>query len=164
MKFSPIKTSEVIAEKYKRYLKTIFQISDPDYEEQFIKALAERNILAKGPYLDAVDTFKKGKSLRQLTDEGTVSRKMEKLNFPKDRTLYLHQEKAIRKAKEGKNLVVSTGTGSGKTESFLIGGSICLKMKEDGSKETFICIQRSLTAISIPSVRVRNTGRPDMTS
>ncbi len=136
MKFSPIKTSEVIAEKYKRYLKTIFQISDPDYEEQFIKALAEKNILAKGPYLDAVDTFKKGKSLRQLMDEGTVSRKMEKLNFPKDRTLYLHQEKAIRKAKEGKNLVVSTGTGSGKTESFLL--PILSSLSEEVEKGT-IC-------------------------
>ncbi len=136
MKFSPIKTSKVIAEKYKRYLKTIFQISDEDYENQFIKALAEKDILAKGPYLDAVDTFKKGKSLTQLMDEGLVSRKMEKLNFPKDRTLYLHQEKAIRKSKEGKNLVVSTGTGSGKTESFLL--PILSSLSEEVEKGT-IC-------------------------
>ena len=120
MKFSPIKTSAVIVEKYKRYLSTIFQIADEDYEKQFKKALSEKEILAKGPYLDAVDTFKKGKSLSELMDEGIVSENMGKLNFPKDRTLYLHQERAIRKAKEGKNIVVSTGTGSGKTESFLL--------------------------------------------
>ena len=120
MKFSPIKTSDVIVEKYKRYLSTIFQIADEDYEKQFKKALSEKEILAKGPYLDAVDTFKKGKSLSKLMDEGIVSENMGKLNFPKDRTLYLHQERAIRKAKEGKNMVVSTGTGSGKTESFLL--------------------------------------------
>ncbi len=120
MKFSPIKSSDVIVDKYKRYLSTIFKISDEDYEKQFVKALAEKDMLAKGPYLDAVDTFKKGKSLSSLMDEGVVSKEMKKLNFPLDRSLYLHQEKAIRKALEGKNIVVSTGTGSGKTESFLL--------------------------------------------
>ena len=37
-----------------------------------------------------------------------------------ERPLYLHQEQALRKANEGNNLVVTTGTGSGKTECFLI--------------------------------------------
>ncbi len=120
MKFSPINTSDVIVDKYKKYLSTIFQIADVDYEEHLKKALSEKNILAKGPYLDAVDTFKKGKSLSELMDEGVVSRNMEKLNFPIDRKLYLHQERAIRKVKEKTNIVVSTGTGSGKTESFLL--------------------------------------------
>ncbi|WP_343287357.1 DEAD/DEAH box helicase [Gordonia sp. SID5947] len=36
------------------------------------------------------------------------------------RPLYQHQETAIRKVVDGRNLVVSTGTGSGKTESFLV--------------------------------------------
>ena len=34
--------------------------------------------------------------------------------------MYLHQEQALRKAAAGRNLVVATGTGSGKTESFLL--------------------------------------------
>ncbi len=36
-----------------------------------------------------------------------------------DRPLYLHQEKAIRRVVYGRNVVVATGTGSGKTETFL---------------------------------------------
>lgn len=120
MKFSPIKTSHVISDKYKRYLSTIFQISDKDYESQFEKALSEKEILSKGPYLDAVDAFKKGKSLSELINERIVSKNMEKLNFPMDRPLYLHQEQAICKVQDKKNIVVSTGTGSGKTESFLL--------------------------------------------
>ena len=40
--------------------------------------------------------------------------------LPLDRPLYAHQEQAIRKAAAGRNLVVATGTGSGKTESFLL--------------------------------------------
>ena len=37
-----------------------------------------------------------------------------------NRGLYLHQEKALRKTNQGKNLIVTTGTGSGKTECFII--------------------------------------------
>lgn len=41
--------------------------------------------------------------------------------LPLDRPLYVHQEQAIRKTTaDQRNLVVATGTGSGKTESFLV--------------------------------------------
>lgn len=120
MQFSPIQSSEVITSKYKRYLRTIFKIKDPDYEKQFLTELDKKSLLAKGPYLDVVDSFKKGKSLRALIEEGIVPKNMEKLNFPLDRPMYLHQETSIRRCAQGQNVVVSTGTGSGKTESFLM--------------------------------------------
>ena len=72
MKFSPIEASEIITEKYKRYLKTIFQIADKDYEEQLEIELNKQDILAKGPYLDVVDSFKTGKSLRKLMEAGVI--------------------------------------------------------------------------------------------
>ena len=134
MKFSPIEASEDITEKYKRYLKTIFQIADPVYEEQFENELNKKDILAKGPYLDAVDSFKKGKSLSQLIDEGVLPATFKNFVLPMDRTLYQHQENAIRKAKQGRNLVVSTGTGSGKTESFLI--PILAELAEEAQRGT----------------------------
>ena len=111
MSFSPIEASEEITGKYKRYLKTIFQINNPVYESQFVKELEKEDLLAKGPFLDAVDSFRKGKSLRELIEEGLLPKTMEKCNFPLDRALYKHQENAIRQVKEGHNLVVSTGTG-----------------------------------------------------
>nr|WP_242687096.1 MULTISPECIES: DEAD/DEAH box helicase [unclassified Actinopolyspora] len=40
--------------------------------------------------------------------------------LPANRPLHRHQEIAVRKARAGRNLVVATGTGSGKTESFLL--------------------------------------------
>jgi len=40
--------------------------------------------------------------------------------LPLDRELYFHQEKALRKTiGENRNIVIATGTGSGKTEGFL---------------------------------------------
>lgn len=119
MAFSPLSASADITEKYKRYLKTIFQIKDKDYAEQFDKELDKENLFAKGPYLDVLDSFVKGHSPRQLIEAGVLPQNFSKLGFPMDRTLYFHQEEAIKKSLLGNNIVVSTGTGSGKTESFL---------------------------------------------
>lgn len=120
MDFSPIRASADITEKYKRYLRTIFSIDDEEYSRQLDEELSKPGILAKGPYLDAVDTFKKGKSLHDLIESGLVPHALSKLNFPLDRSMYLHQQRSIEKCRQGNNVVVSTGTGSGKTESFLM--------------------------------------------
>lgn len=120
MAFSPVEASQNIKEKYYRYLKTFFKPGFP-YDEEFKKLIDDDDAFASGPYLDVTDAFTKGKSISSLIKEGILPESFSKINMNLDRPLYLHQEKAIRKiATEGSNLVVSTGTGSGKTESFLI--------------------------------------------
>lgn len=120
MAFSPVDASKEIRSKYYRYLKTMFDIGEP-YRKEFNELLQKDNVLAKGPYLDVTDSFEKGKNLEQLIDEGVIAKSFSKINMNMTRPLYKHQEKAIRKVVCDKiNLVVSTGTGSGKTESFLI--------------------------------------------
>ena len=120
MAFSPVEASKHIKEKYYRYLKTSFKIGQP-YRDEFERLLETADAFAAGPYLDVTDTFKKGVSIAELMDEGLLPKSFSKIRMNLQRPLYLHQEKAIRKiAVDGKNLVVSTGTGSGKTESFLI--------------------------------------------
>lgn len=65
--------------------------------------------------------FKKGHSLNQLIDKNIVDPDFRKLeNIHLNRTLYLHQEKSIEKIADKRNIVVTTGTGSGKTECFCI--------------------------------------------
>ena len=81
MGFSPIDASEEIARKYKRYLKTFFQINDPVYEDQFENELERKDIRAKGPYLDAVYSFCRGKNLEELIQEGILPKTLEKINF-----------------------------------------------------------------------------------
>jgi hypothetical protein len=120
MSFSPVLASKNIVQKYKRYLSTIFDIRHPVYAKQFKAELERQDTFAKGPYLDVTDAFVKGRSIRELIDCGKLPRGFEKIHMPLTRPLYLHQEEAILKADEGRNLVVATGTGSGKTESFLI--------------------------------------------
>ena len=120
MAFSPMKASQKITEQYKRYLSTVFQIRNPEYREQFTAQLNQMSLLSAGPYLDVHDHFTSGCTPNELVSQGLLPQSFLKLGFVQDRPLYMHQEEAIRRVLSGRNIVVSTGTGSGKTESFLI--------------------------------------------
>jgi ATP-dependent helicase YprA (DUF1998 family) len=120
MRFSPVNASSRIAEKYMRYLKTVFQIDDVEYMTQFSAELADSNTYIAGPYLEISDSFEQSESLNNLIEQGVLTRSFARVNMPLDRKLYKHQVRTIHKALEGKSIVVSTGTGSGKTECFLV--------------------------------------------
>ncbi|AOH46986.1 hypothetical protein BCS37_00320 [Selenomonas sp. oral taxon 920] len=127
--FNPMKASESIKAEFISYVLTSFHIADRDYANQFAAELNQENSVAKGPYLDISDSFEIGKNIESLIEEGELSplfRDLEKEVPENDkeiklqRKLYLHQEKAIRKINQEHNLVVTTGTGSGKTECFVL--------------------------------------------
>ena len=119
MEFRPVEASKEITEKYKRYLRTIFDIADKDYAEQFRQELNKDNVFSSGPYLDVTDSFVKGISIKEMIENGKLPKSFDKIKIPMNRPLYKHQETAMDKVSAGNNVVVSTGTGSGKTESFL---------------------------------------------
>ena len=70
--------------------------------------------------LELTPPYETGATPRQLVEQGVLHAEFPQLGIPADQPLYVHQEAAIRKFLAGRNLVVSTGTGSGKTESFLV--------------------------------------------
>ena len=120
----PIQTTALIRESYLRYLRTAFPIQDDQFRAQFWDALSAPDLLVKGPLLEATPEFAKGCSLQELVHQGVLEPSFARLSssaMPYERPLYLHQDQAIRKIAAGKrNVVVTTGTGSGKTEAFLI--------------------------------------------
>jgi len=126
--FDPIKASKDIKKSYIDYITTTFDMADPQYKREFLEELKKDGMIAKGPFLDIGGSFEVGHTLQELIEDGSASPLFEKLEpVPeKDRELklrrplYLHQESSLLKASAGENLVVTTGTGSGKTESFLI--------------------------------------------
>ena len=117
---NPIQLAREIEERYRRYLTTTFYFKDPVLRQSFEKALRSGHLI-RGPFLEATPVFQRGLPPRSLFESLLKGQPEE--GFLKavhaDRPLYKHQEEAIRRVFEGKNVVVATGTGSGKTESFL---------------------------------------------
>ncbi len=124
MSLDPLRTTDSIKQAYLRYLTTAFPLSNVALTEQFRQQLSGVDRFVKGPFLEATPPFQTGCSLNELIDEGVLAsgfRDIQAEGLPLDRPLYFHQEQAIRKIiTDQRNLVVATGTGSGKTESFLV--------------------------------------------
>lgn len=120
----PLDTTEQIRNAYLRYLQSSYPFRREDLSEKFREAISAPGALVKGPLLESTPPFETGCSIADLVNEGVLHRSFEALcspNLPYDRPLYVHQETAIRNVVSGgRNLVVATGTGSGKTETFLI--------------------------------------------
>jgi ATP-dependent helicase YprA (DUF1998 family) len=118
-----VSTSESIKATYRRYLSSLLAVRDPKIDAALREAIDGTDMLDKGPYLEATPPYAPGKSARELVSEGVLAPSFTDLAgdaLPLDRPLYVHQEQAVRKVAAGRNIVVATGTGSGKTESFLI--------------------------------------------
>ncbi|QRY63422.1 DEAD/DEAH box helicase [Gordonia sp. PDNC005] len=122
-RLDPLAAGIGIETSYKRYLKTLLAPRDPQLAVAFDDAVDQSRLLTKGPLLELTPPYAPGASLNDLVDANVLHRDFRLLHsdaLPMDRPLYQHQERAIRKVVAGRNLVVSTGTGSGKTESFLL--------------------------------------------
>lgn len=120
----PLQTTALIRDSYIRYLKTIYPFQDQDLRDQFRQALEQPDMVVKGPLVEASPPFKTGRSIGQLIDDGILHpgfRQLCSADLPLERPLYHHQDRAISKVVQGgRNLIVATGTGSGKTETFLL--------------------------------------------
>ena len=102
------------------YLLAAYPINDAALRRGFEELLRQPGTISQDPYLEGNQPYEAGKTIRQLTDEGLLDPRMLQL-FEADRPLYVHQQSAVVAAvEEQANIVVATGTGSGKTECFLI--------------------------------------------
>jgi len=133
-RIDPIATSEDIRETYLRYLTTTFGLKNSELARQFRDLARHSEGLFKGPILEATPKYSKDKSLLELLTEAHPIISDQFLNYAPglseskvsqcialERKLYTHQGKAIRRiVGQNRNVVVATGTGSGKTECFLL--------------------------------------------
>lgn len=127
-KMNPIKTAKNITDSYYRYIMTRFPFgkTNPELQKRFENLLYSqlgKEKLIKGPILEITPPYTKGKSLKELSElfpEWLKLKEMLEKNTDYDinRALFKHQEKALIKSLNN-NIVVASGTGSGKTESFL---------------------------------------------
>ncbi|MFC1878911.1 DEAD/DEAH box helicase [Chloroflexota bacterium] len=129
---NPIQITEQLRETIIRYLLTTFDVNRDGKEPALHAALRESfsadGALFNGPFLELTLPYLSGANLNELAKQGVIENDLLQLDcFKKgkpiwpDTPLYLHQESAIRKlCSENHNIIVSSGTGSGKTECFLI--------------------------------------------
>lgn len=128
-----MQVAKSLRESFLRYLMTTFAVerSEPALAEAITRQFASPGVLFRGPFLELNPPYKPGAILQQLVSEGILDPSLcglrsdiepaSKRPLPPTRPLYRHQESAIRRVSSlQRNLVVATGTGSGKTECFLI--------------------------------------------
>ncbi|OYE00768.1 DEAD/DEAH box helicase [Nostoc sp. 'Peltigera membranacea cyanobiont' 232] len=116
----PIAAVEQPRADFIRYLLTAYPLRDPHLRYGFKQLLEQPGNLWQHPYLEGSQPYKSSLSINDLVEQGVLHPEMATLFIPSSRRLYEHQEKAIRAVVEQQqNIVVATGTGSGKTECFL---------------------------------------------
>ena len=138
MALNPIVFTEKVVRSFLRYQLTAYPFADEGLHTQMRQLLSldqtRQSPLLKGPYISLSRAFRQGSTIEELVHEGIFHPHMRQ-RIPSAIThVYGHQEEAIRAIHAGKTTLVSTGTGSGKTECFLYPiVSKCLDLRDEGS-------------------------------
>jgi ATP-dependent helicase YprA (DUF1998 family) len=129
---NPVNAAREIERNLQDYIRRTLPVerADPAFSAKLNDLFATPHLMAQDPYLELMPPYKPGASLQQLVDEKVICQVTADIfakaflgddGKPADFKLYRHQEKAIRAVcQDQQNLVVCSGTGSGKTECFLI--------------------------------------------
>ena len=122
MSMNPRSTTEKIKADCRSYVASILTVRDREIS-RLAKEEVKKTTFVKGPFLETTLPFIDGKTLNQLANEGIISNEFSKMGknvHYNDWKLRIHQENALKHIiKNDRNMVVSTGTGSGKTECYL---------------------------------------------
>lgn len=120
MSLHPIKTLDAVIEEYRDYLRSEFRARDPQLRAALEAELDRPLFLAQEPFYQAHRPFRSGSRWDALPLDPALARAMQERS--RSDKAYLHQSEAIRHllGPSASPLVVTTGTGSGKTECFLL--------------------------------------------
>ena len=119
--YEPIDASFEILDSVERYLKSSFNPRRESIARDFDKAITEGRInkdIGGALYREVRRKFASGTTLEKLASQGVVHPDLVKFT---DFVLFAHQTKVLELASgNNRNVIIATGTGSGKTESFLL--------------------------------------------
>ncbi|MBF0651507.1 DEAD/DEAH box helicase [Dysgonomonas sp. GY75] len=110
------KTQEKVISDYKSYLQSFINIKDKRISDYVNDKTLIKNILPE-PLIQFNPSFEKGKSFNDLVQENTIHPSLPKALG--SYRLYKHQVEAIEIGVQDKGFVVTSGTGSGKSLTFL---------------------------------------------
>jgi DEAD/DEAH box helicase domain-containing protein len=128
----PIGSFEIIKDNFIRYVETAFGTKFPGIEKERNELLNYDKVLYRKPWIEPLpDYISSEKTIDEVTPEdlGNALNEIEIKNFkelvktglfPTNVPMHLHQTKMLKEALKGNNCIITSGTGSGKTESFLL--------------------------------------------
>jgi ATP-dependent helicase YprA (DUF1998 family) len=127
----PIGVFDQIRDNFILYVKTAFGTRYPTIEREREELLMKPGVLCQDPWVEPRPLYQSsGMKLRQLTSYDVPNLDGARLEifkelvgcglFDPENELYVHQKEMLRSALSGRDCVVTAGTGSGKTESFLL--------------------------------------------
>ncbi|WP_344597754.1 DEAD/DEAH box helicase [Actinomadura vinacea] len=116
---NPLELAERLRDDYRRFTWTTYPVADPGLRAQLEHMVDEDALLWRGPYLSVQPRFQLDATLAELVGRLGLPPELAKA-FPRVERLFTHQVTAITRIHGGQNTLVATGTGSGKTEAFLI--------------------------------------------
>ncbi|MEO7699622.1 MAG: DEAD/DEAH box helicase [Opitutus sp.] len=140
---NPVVFTERVVRDFLRYQLTTYPIADADLHAQLRALLniteSRHSPLMQGPYVSLSRPFREGPKISQLIAEKILHPLLTTVApFP---SVHGHQERAIRAIQQGRTTLVSTGTGSGKTEAFLYPIiSRCLGLRDQHSPVGVIAV------------------------
>ena len=114
------------------YIETAFATRFPSFEHERRELLKTPGVLATEPIIEMLPGYRTYRSVEDLDEDdlpGLNERQRELFKglvsaegglFPSGLPLYSHQAEALRSSLGGKACVITSGTGSGKTEAFLL--------------------------------------------
>lgn len=115
--FNPIAKTDNIHKEYFNFFLTSFSPNNKELQEK-LKCLKKLKYLWREPFIAISKQYELGQSFENFeTDK--INDKI-KLGLKNIKSLYQHQEEGIKNILNDRNTIISTGTGSGKTEIFLI--------------------------------------------
>ncbi|MEJ5232334.1 MAG: DEAD/DEAH box helicase [Geminicoccaceae bacterium] len=118
MTFDIFELDRRVAEEYRDYVTSFVRVREPRLRA-FVEDELGKGRLWPEPILELNPAFERGKSLGELAREGVIRPETARF-FGERLVLMRHQEEAIRLALSGRSVVVSTGTGSGKSLTYLV--------------------------------------------
>lgn len=142
MSINPIAFAQEVNRQFLRYQLTAFPLSDKDLSRQAREMLGkdrEESQLVKGPYVSLSRSFAQGEFLDKMVKQERLHKVV--AGIAEYERMFAHQEAVFDAAKAGKHCLISTGTGSGKTEAFLYPIlDHCLRSKDKGAPDGIMAI------------------------